>query len=273
MNNFFQRTITGAVLVATLVICILWSNWSFAALFGLINFFGLLEFYGLSKKVKDAEVQVIPAIAAGSFLFISCALFCFEIFSIKILLLNIPVLFSLLIIELFRNKINPLQNLSLTVIGLIYISVPLALLNFIVKPSDLLPYQPSLLLGFFILLWTQDTGAYLTGKAIGKTPLFKRISPKKTWEGSIGAVILGLAACYLLSKGTSLLDFKEWAIASVIIWISGTLGDLVESMFKRSLDVKDSGKILPGHGGILDRFDSLLLASPFVFIYFYFLFN
>jgi phosphatidate cytidylyltransferase len=138
--------------------------------------------------------------------------------------------------------------------------------------NSLLPHQglvfsPGIIVGFFILLWTNDSGAYLVGITIGRHRLMERISPKKSWEGFLGGTILALLVAWLLSGWLGVIDSWEWLIVSVIISIAGTYGDLVESMLKRSLGVKDSGTIMPGHGGFLDRFDSAIISFPLVFLF------
>ena len=124
-----------------------------------------------------------------------------------------------------------------------------------------------IIIGFFILLWSSDTGAYLAGRFFGKHKLFERISPKKTWEGSIGGGVLSLIAAYVISLFFHNIELKDWMILAIITVVGGGLGDLVESMHKRNLNVKDSGNLLPGHGGILDRFDGLFIAVPFIYAY------
>jgi phosphatidate cytidylyltransferase len=128
-------------------------------------------------------------------------------------------------------------------------------------------FYPGIVVGFFILLWANDTGAYLTGITMGRHRLMERISPKKSWEGFIGGMVIAAAAAWLLSDWFGVLDKKGWIIVSVIITIAGTYGDLVESMLKRSIGVKDSGNVLPGHGGFLDRFDSVIISFPMVYLY------
>ncbi len=131
-------------------------------------------------------------------------------------------------------------------------------------------FNGKILLGIFILIWASDSGAYVFGVTMGKNKLFERISPKKTWEGFIGGVVISQVAAFLLSRYFGDLGYLHWGIIAGIVAVFGTLGDLVESMIKRSVKIKDSGKILPGHGGILDRFDSLLFTIPVIFTYLYF---
>ena len=186
----------------------------------------------------------------------------------KWLIINLPVLFCTFIYELYTKSERPFTNIAYTVFGVVYIVFPFALL--LVLPfllSGFTVYQPNLIFGYFLILWASDTGAYLTGMAFGKRKLFERISPKKSWEGSFGGALLSLVAAYLDSKLFTVFPTSHWFVIAFIIVVMGTLGDLVESLYKRSKNVKDSGTILPGHGGILDRFDSLLLASPFIFAY------
>lgn len=176
-------------------------------------------------------------------------------------------------VELFRNKEKPLVNIAFTLFGIFYVAIPFSLLNFLVFTSEAGNYLFQGLLGFFILMWTNDTGAYLAGMGFGRTKLFERISPKKTWEGSIGGLVLSVGMAWVLNIWFSAywpefpFTLKDWMVIAIIVSVIGSLGDLVESMIKRSFGIKDSGSLLPGHGGILDRFDGVLLAAPAVFLY------
>lgn len=192
----------------------------------------------------------------------------------------LPLLFILLwvpyIFELFGRRNNPFQRASLTVGGLIYLTVGLTAFYLLglfhretISQYSANNYNPYIYLSFFILLWSSDTFAYLSGRAFGKHPLFPRVSPKKTWEGSIGGAVLTVGMSLLISLVFHWLLMWPAIIMALVIVIFGTIGDLVESMLKRSLDIKDSGNILPGHGGILDRFDSLLFSAPFVMVAFF----
>ena len=133
-------------------------------------------------------------------------------------------------------------------------------------------YYYQIVLGFFFLLWANDTGAYLVGRKLGRTKLFERISPKKTWEGSLGGAVLGIGVGYLNAQIFTDLSLFNWIIVALLVVVFGSLGDLVESLFKRSLNIKDSGKLLPGHGGLLDRFDGIFIAAPIVYTYLRFIF-
>lgn len=181
----------------------------------------------------------------------------------------LPLIISVYIIELYRGHQRPFQNIAFTLAGVIYISIPFSLLNYFVLngSSFRLSYTPDILLGFFFLTWANDTGAYLFGMSIGKHRLFPRISPKKTWEGFIGGIVVTLLVAWIISIFFDRISFNHWLTIALITSIIGVFGDLVESMFKRSINVKDSGKFLPGHGGLLDRFDSILLSAPVVYAY------
>lgn len=277
MNNFWTRTLTGAVFVAVMIGCIWWNLWSMAILFLLISTLGLWEFYSLLEK-SSFRPQKIYGVLYGALLFISIGLL--QILdSINFLSAVIVLLFIIPLLEIYRKSENPILNISLTIFGLIYVILPFAILLSLATAVYSLEgvsaiffhTEPSvykyIVLGFFFLIWSNDTFAYLVGRTIGRTKLFERISPKKTWEGTIGGIICTQGIAYLISIYFTELAPIHWHAVALIVSVFGTLGDLVESMFKRSLGVKDSGNILPGHGGILDRFDAVLLASPFVVTY------
>jgi phosphatidate cytidylyltransferase len=169
------------------------------------------------------------------------------------------------IVELYRNKPSPFENIALTLLGILYIVLPFGLLNFLFIPG--LNHVYILLLCYFAILWINDTFAYLFGRTFGKHRLFERISPKKSWEGSIGGALTSIFAAWLISSLENSLPFMHWLAIAAIIVIAGALGDLIESMLKRSLNCKDSGTLLPGHGGILDRFDAVFISAPLIFVY------
>ena len=186
------------------------------------------------------------------------------------LLISIPLIAIVFITELYRKKENPFLNIAITLTGIIYLSLPVMLMVLIAfgfTPDDGIAYHGKVIMGCIFLLWGSDTGAYMIGSKFGKHRLFERISPKKSWEGFFGGMFTSLLVAWINSMWFPDLNLMEWMMVAVIIVTSGTLGDLVESMLKRSLNVKDSGTIFPGHGGILDRFDGLLISMPFVFFY------
>jgi phosphatidate cytidylyltransferase len=170
-----------------------------------------------------------------------------------------------LIAELYRKKQQPFMNIAFTLLGVLYVAVPFTLL--ILLGFDQERYSWHIILGPIFLIWAADTGGYIFGRSLGRTKLFERISPGKTWEGWLGGTLLCLAVAYGMSWVLVDLDWRQWLGIGAIVSVFGVLGDLVESMLKRSLQVKDSGRLLPGHGGILDRFDSLLMVTPFIVAY------
>ncbi len=255
-----QRTITGIIFAAVLIGGILFNYYTFLLLFSVITLLGLWEFYTLAEKTHHHPQKFI-GLLLSALLIASIQLFfntSYKHWSTVPVVLFIAIIFSLFIFELYRKRGNPFGNIAYTILGVLYIALPIALLS---------TFSPLKVLGILFILWTSDTGAYFSGMAFGKHKLFERISPKKTWEGAIGGGILGLGMAYLLSTYNKELNLTDWMGTALIILVAGNLGDLTESLFKRSIDIKDSGTILPGHGGILDRFDSLILATPFIFTY------
>lgn len=264
MTNFFKRAITGTIFVVVLIVSLLAHQYSFFTFFLVLTVIAANEFYQLSKKA-GAVPQIFLGCVAAISLFTSA--YVHVVYNYHKLYLISGLLIGLIFIcELYRKKNHPFKNISWTITGIVYTSIPFALLNYIVflTPGS---FKPELLACIFLLIWTSDTFAYIFGVSFGKHRLFERISPKKSWEGSIGGCICTIGLGILLSYYPGLLSMTDWIVISVITVVAGTLGDLTESMFKRSINIKDSGNILPGHGGILDRFDALLLAIPFIFVY------
>ncbi len=264
MNNFVQRTITGIVFVAVVVSAIVTNQIFFSSLFFIITILGLYEFYKL-WRIGGKELSMYLGIALGGLTYIGLVAVSIHVIEAELLLLLIPLVVGIFIVELYRNRHFPFENIALTLLGSLYIAVPFGLLNFLYLPDNNRIYL--LLLAYFVLLWLNDTFAYLFGMTLGKHRLFERISPKKSWEGSIGGGLTTIVVTWILSTIETSIPFIHWAVIALIIVVIGTLGDLVESMMKRSLNCKDSGNILPGHGGILDRFDAVLLSAPVIFVY------
>lgn len=233
----------------------------------------LLEFYK-HKERSGFRVQKYTAIFSSILLFVFLFGYASGILGLRwlsILLLIPPVM---MIRQLYRNDERDFDSLAVTFYGLIYIALPLSLLNLIVFHSGTGQgqYDPSLLAGIFILIMLNDTAAFLIGVRFGRNRLFERISPKKTWEGTICGGIVALAAAFFMSGLFQVLDRIEWLVVALIVAVFGIYGDLVESLFKRRLGIKDSGQLLPGHGGILDRLDAWLLVIPVVWVYTNFIF-
>jgi phosphatidate cytidylyltransferase len=273
VSNFLTRTITGILFVIVVIGSIIWKQIVFSSLFLVITIAGLHEFYRIAGHNNSRLVKVL-GMTAGLVLYVTAALVANRLAGIGILVINVVVCPLILIYTLFRRTAEPFSDVSVILLGLLYVAMPFALFNFFFNPL-MAPggFHYELVLGFFAVMWINDTAAYLVGMGVGKHPLFERISPKKTWEGSIGGLIFGIITAWVLSRFFVQLTLLQWIIYAVIIMVTGTLGDLVESMLKRSHQLKDSGKILPGHGGILDRFDGVLVAVPFTFLYLLYVFG
>tara|TARA_B100000963_G_scaffold354328_1_gene370632 strand:+ start:2268 stop:3086 length:819 start_codon:yes stop_codon:yes gene_type:complete len=265
-----KRAITGLIFVMVLIICTFFHPLS---LFGLYLFFVIVGSWEY-LNILNLNSEISPNLPLGIF---NSAIAFLAITSEKILGLSnssfIAILllgiFATPLIELYNKKEHAFSNIAHSLFPILYVALPFGLLIYANEefPNYLEEYNAELILGFYFILWSNDTGAYLSGKVFGKHKLFERISPNKTWEGSIGGGILAVGISVLTSFVFNSMLVWQWIVIGVIISIFGSMGDLAQSMFKRSMSVKDSGKIMPGHGGILDRFDGLLIASPFVFVF------
>lgn len=277
MKNFIKRTLTGVLFVAVLVGCILYAPSTFAMLFALITGLAVWEFAALINNSGQALINRTICGLGGVYLFLAFMGFNEGIFGAEGFVPYLLILIYLLVSELYLKRPNPIANWAYTMMSQLYVSLPFALLNVlyfypvqVVREGELVTsFTPVLPLSVFIFLWASDSGAYLVGTLIGKHRLFERISPKKSWEGSVGGGMLALVAALVLWYFFPLMNLWQWMGMALVVVVFGTWGDLVESLMKRHLGIKDSGHILPGHGGILDRFDSAMLAIPAVIIYLY----
>ncbi|MFA4852752.1 MAG: phosphatidate cytidylyltransferase [Bacteroidales bacterium] len=274
MNNFLTRTITGALFVFVVVGSALWNYWAFASVIGLFMILGLWEFYDIINRKGICSDRIAGTII-GLAIFIITVLHNSDIINIKTTNILYFSLFSASILvffaELYGRSKYPFRNIANTFLGIIYIAIPFSLLISLTCFSEEDTENPAFPIFYFFILWTYDTFAYLIGMKFGKHKLFERISPQKSWEGVIGGLLFAFILATVFSEYYFFLSWLQWLILALIIVIFGTFGDLTESMLKRSMDCKDSGTFFPGHGGILDRFDSVLLSVPFVFIYIEFL--
>ncbi len=264
MGDLLQRTIYGSIFALTLVLAIVVHPILFILVFLGITLLSVLEFYQL--VAKHSKPQIKNGMLASGLLFLGCFFQAYLSFNLILVLFTLSAV-AIPVYEIFRNKNTPIHNIGVTIQGIVYIALPFSLLNFIVFPFGDQQYHWEILMGVILLIWINDTGAYLVGSRIGKHKLFERISPKKTWEGSIGGAITSIVTAILIGLYATDITIFEWLVIALLVVIFGSLGDLVESLFKRSLGIKDSGAIIPGHGGFLDRFDALLLASPMVFAF------
>ena len=264
MNNFFTRTITALFFAITCIACIYFNGYIHLLffIFSILAFNEYLKINGPTKRKALNRLYTLFAIfLSGSF-----ALFQMNLLPEKLLWLNIFFMASIFIIELYQHEQLPFDKIAKLILGYVYVIFPFIMftgLGYIVSGE----YNFEIPLGFLFLVWTNDSGAYVFGITLGKNRLFERISPKKSWEGFFGGMIIAAITSFFISKYFTSISLEHWISISIIIVVFGTLGDLVESMLKRSKDVKDSGTILPGHGGILDRFDALLIAAPMVYAY------
>jgi phosphatidate cytidylyltransferase len=274
LKNLITRTITGAVYITIIIGSILSGKFIFAALFLLILIFTLNEFYRLCKN-GDIKPQVVPGISISVITYILLFLTSHHFIETTVLLTIIPLFIIIPIIEIFRYKQNPVQNISFTIFGIVFIALPYSFFNSILIPFSNQPeiYKPEIIIGLMVIIWANDSGAYLFGKLLGKHKLIERISPNKTWEGAIGGAIFGILISVLFFHFFNYFNPLQVVLISSFTIIAGTFGDLAESMIKRNFNVKDSGKILPGHGGLLDRFDSMLFAAPIYFVLIYLILN
>ena len=268
MSSFTQRAITAVGFLVVMITGIYISSYSLFALFGLISFLGVWEYqtlvalYPFNQHTALLRDKWILSVM-GLLVYALIGLVSMHLLPLWALLFILPLVFLLFIKELFDAKSpNPFVRVSLNITGLLYLVVPLALINTIANENN--TFEPNRIMGMLLLIWANDTGAYVLGSKIGKTPFFKRISPKKTWEGTISGMITTLILAAILGFVFKQLSVVQWYGVAVCVIIFSTLGDLVESMLKRNLGIKDSGTILPGHGGILDRFDALLLVVPYI---------
>ena len=272
-SNFLLRAITGVIFVAVLVGCILGGPISFTILFALISALTINEFGNIVNRMEHTRMNKPKSILAGLFLFL-----CFGYIGVvpganEIFIPYLFLILDLFISELYKKQPNPLNNWAYAMMSQIYIALSFALLNVLAYHSSatesVSQYNPILPLSIFIFNWVNDTGAYCTGMLFGKHRLFERISPKKSWEGSIGGAVFSIIAAIVLAHFFTFLSTGVWIGLGLTVVVFGTWGDLTESLMKRTLGIKDSGNILPGHGGMLDRFDSTLMAVPAAVVYLY----
>ena len=273
MSNLVARTISGAVFVVVVIGSVLLHPYVYAGVMTVIIVWALLEYYDIVIKDRVHAGKII-GVTSGVALFAACFFYFQNLVTGDVFLFLIPLAALLFISQLYSTDLYSFRAIAYAFTGIAYIALPFALCNGIVFPAvgeNLAAsgnkYVPDILLGFYILLWTNDSFAYLTGITFGRHRLFERISPKKSWEGFFGGLICTVALSLPVARWFPILPFYHWMAVAVIIVVFGVYGDLIESMLKRNLKIKDSGHFLPGHGGILDRFDAVLLSAPMVYFY------
>jgi phosphatidate cytidylyltransferase len=277
MKNFIVRTFTGIIFVAAIVASFLRPE-AMVLLFSIVTGLTIWEFTGLVNEREDVTVNRFICTVAGIYFFFSMTYFCSDLYggsakSVAFIPYLVTIIY-LLVAELYLKQADPIQDWAYTMFSQLYIALPFSLLNvlaFTATNNGLVAFNTLLPLSVFVFLWVNDSGAYCVGSLLGRHKLFPRISPGKSWEGSVGGAVFVLAAAYAISYylDGSMLTTPQWLGLGLVVVVFGTWGDLVESLFKRTLGIKDSGNILPGHGGMLDRFDSSLLAIPAAVVYLY----
>ncbi len=277
MTDIQGRALVGLVFAIVVIGGIYWSQWTLFLLFFIVGMFCLWEFTNMIEKIPSyLEVQRFkgkgPLLGIGGIVYALIGLaFLGQVpWSIAIAV-SLPLFFILFVMELFANSTNPFTRIGLHLIGLIYIIIPCALANGIANVSG--SFEPNFIMGVLLMIWCNDSWAYLVGRQIGKTPLFTRVSPKKTWEGSMGGAVFTLIAGGIISYLFPELLIMDWLILALIVVLFGSTGDLIESLLKRSVKVKDSSGLLLYHGGFLDRFDAMIFCLPFVFSFLYLRFH
>ena len=272
MKNFIIRALTAIAIVAVQVLCTYLSPLSLAALFLLLTALTVNEFLGIVSKAGNIAVSRPVVIMGSCYLFFAIWLNCLS--QGGALVVFAPYLAFLLycyIKELYGKHADPLANLGAIMLSQFYVVLPLSLINVLAFRkfecfTDTAPYY-AIPLAIYVFIWINDTGAYLTGITMGRHRLFPRISPKKSWEGSIGGALLTVGSAFAVAHFCPFMNVWQWIGMGLTVVVTGTYGDLTESMMKRQLGMKDSGHILPGHGGFLDRLDSMLFAIPAVVVY------
>jgi phosphatidate cytidylyltransferase len=267
LPNIVVRILSGIIFVSILIGGMLVNQYTFIVVFSLITALLLYEFYGLIESA--AKIPVVRtwnilggfALVLGAFYYsaLGSSIFAFVPYILYLLILFVS--------ELYLKRQNPIHSIAYSILGQVYIAAPFALTNYLVFAYEPGSYHYVYILALFVFIWINDSFAYLTGMAFGKHRLFERISPKKSWEGFVGGAAFSIASSFVFAHFYPNLSTMAWVGFSAITIIFGTWGDLFESLIKRTLGVKDSGNMIPGHGGILDRFDSTILAIPAVFVY------
>jgi phosphatidate cytidylyltransferase len=268
MNNLVLRIVTGLIGAGVILGSIFLNEWAFVIVFMLIGIATHFEYMRTIAHVSDKKPlsEIIYAVIVGIiFMLIQNNSFFDSIYIQFLGGLNIILLIGFIIAEVFYNREQPFHHIGLNVLGIFYI--PVAFGSYISYSLEFTTINTWFAVGMLFMVWFNDSFAYFAGRLFGKTKLFERISPKKTWEGFWGGMIMTIACGAILSVVFDELNIFQWMIWAVIVSLSATLGDLAESLLKRSIHIKDTGSILPGHGGFLDRFDGFVIAVPFSIAY------
>lgn len=276
MSNFITRTISGIIFVAIMVAGMAFNGVGMTFLFTLITSLAAWEFTGLVNEHRGADVNRFITTVAASYLYLAFAGYCSGLTPSAVFIPYLLTIVYLFVSELYLKHKDPIATWAYTMLTQLYVALPLAMVNvlgFTADPSTgKVMFTGVLPLCVFVFLWMNDTGAYCIGSLLGRHKLFPRVSPGKSWEGSVGGAVIVLIVAYVASRLTVInypLTVAQWLGLGLTVVVFGTWGDLVESLFKRTIGIKDSGNVLPGHGGMLDRFDSSLMALPAAVVYLY----
>lgn len=264
---------TAAIFVLVMLLGLYGGRYSFVLLFALITGLCLWEYLSLvlERFSRRDLMRKFLGLIIGMLPFILSSMVQLDLIRNRETFLALtttlasPFIFLAFVYELYSGSQRPFSNLAFILLGMVYIGIPFALLDFIAFRGE--DFDADTVFGILLLTWVNDTGAYLVGSQFGRHPLFPSVSPRKTWEGTIGGITISMLFGVLLYLFFSQHGLIDWLVLAALVAIFGTLGDLVESMLKRSMHVKDSGNILPGHGGLLDRFDAFIFCLPFVSAY------
>ncbi len=267
-NNLLLRILTALIGAPLVIGMLFYSPYTLIFFFFLLNIFTLWEFYRLCSYITNNEpthftFERVLGTAVGSFIYMSIMLSWLDVLPWKWGALSIPLVFTYFIKELYVPAKSPFTRIAHSILSYVYVTFPYVLAVIIACPDE--EFHPLRIIGIFLLLWINDSGAYFGGRFLGQKPLFPRVSPKKTWEGAIIGGLFTLTASHLLWRFFGEFEPLQWFGIGIIVVFFGNWGDLVESLLKRSIQIKDSGEILPGHGGFLDRFDAFLLSIPFIY--------
>lgn len=267
LSNLLKRTLSGIIYLVIIIGAFFLGKYAYGALFLMVGILALIEYYHLTG-IQPYDTLGIGGMVAGAFLFVLSFLVSSQIIPENLLSFAVVLPVIALVWALYQEKSGVIAELSKVFLGILYIIVPLSITNYLVFPADNgYMYTHRIALGILALVWINDTGAYVSGMLFGRHKLFPRISPKKSWEGLIGGTIFTFITALWMDSLMGILTVSDWIFIAGIVSVFGIFGDLTESLLKRNAGRKDSGDLIPGHGGVLDRFDSFLFVIPATFVY------
>ncbi|MFW6268426.1 MAG: phosphatidate cytidylyltransferase [Marinilabiliaceae bacterium] len=264
MSNFWKRTLTAFVFVLAIVGGVWLHPLAYMIIFAVVVFFGMYEFIRIVEGL-NTKVQTFWSMTIGMFVYLGAFLMFYSDIHPRLFVAMVPLVGGVFLSELYSGNKNSLLNIAATLIVPMYVALPFAFLHHLAFFGG--QYGAELLLGFFLLIWVNDSGAYLFGSWLGRRKLFPSVSPAKSWEGAAGGFFVTLIMAFVNSQIFGFIGLTDWMVVGALASVLGNYGDLIESMLKRSVNIKDSGNVLPGHGGVLDRFDAVFFSAPAVSCY------